>query len=221
MIFKGTRTQRRKSVKNFLIAILLLTTVTVSFALETQPIDVLKTPINRVISILKDPQYHDAAKKDEQREKMWEIIQSVFDFKEISRRTLARNWKHFGPEQQKQFIHVFSEFLGDNYLNRIQSEYKNQRVIYKSQKMLSGNKALIRTKILRENDIEIPVDYKMKARNHVWKIYDVNIEGVSLVNNYRSQFARILLKETPEQLIKRLKIKLARQKKNQERKRKE
>ena len=99
----------------FIISLLLGLTVTVSFASEKQPMDVLKPPINKVIKILQDPKYHDEAKKDEQREKMWEIIRNIFDFKDISRRTLARNWKKLQPEQQKEFVDVFSQFLEQKF----------------------------------------------------------------------------------------------------------
>ncbi|MBW1696246.1 MAG: ABC transporter substrate-binding protein [Deltaproteobacteria bacterium] len=178
----------------------------------TQPVDALKAPIDEVIRILKDPQYNDAAKKSVQREKIWNIIQGIFDFKEISMRTLAGNWKKLSPEQQKEFINVFSRFLGNIYLDRIQSGYSDEKIVYESQEMLSETKAVVKTKIVRDNNMEIPVDYRMRKRGNTWKIYDVRIEGVSLVKNYRTQFKQILMKETPDQLIERIKRKVEEQK---------
>jgi len=183
-----------------------------AYASGNQPMDALKGPVDQVIAILKDPQFQPADQKVRQRDKMWEIIRTVFDFQEISKRTLANNWKLLAPDQQKEFTAVFSEFLGNIYLDRIQGEYKNEKVLYLGQDMLTESKALIKTKIFRENNVEIPVDYRMQQEAQGWKIYDVNIEGVSLVQNYRSQFREILMKETPAQLIDRLKKKREEQK---------
>ncbi|MEW6670982.1 MAG: ABC transporter substrate-binding protein [Thermodesulfobacteriota bacterium] len=200
-------------MKKTLTFILFFLIGTAAFASGIQPMDALKGPIDRVIGVLKDPQYQAADQKSRQRDKMWEIVQGVFDFQEISRRTLANNWKLLSPGQQKEFVDVFSEFLGNTYLDKIQGEYKNEKVLYLGQDTLSETKVLIRTKILRENNVEVPVDYSMLLRDQGWKIYDVNIEGVSLVQNYRSQFSQILMKETPAQLIERLKKKREEQKK--------
>ena len=195
-------------------AILFVLISMAAYASGNQPMDDLKGPIDQVVDILKDPQYQAADQKARQRDKMWTIIQAVFDFQEISRRTLANNWKLLSPDQQKEFVDVFSEFLGNTYLDKIQGEYKNEKVLYLGQDMLTESKALIKTKILRENNVDIPVDYSMLRLDQGWKIYDVNIEGVSLVQNYRSQFNQILMKEIPAQLIDRLKKKREEQKKN-------
>ena len=201
-------------MKKTLTIILFVLISMAASASGNQPMDELKGPIDQVIGILKDPLYQAADQKTRQRDKMWEIIQTVFDFQEISKRTLANNWKLLSPDQQKEFSTVFSEFLGNTYLDKIQGEYKNEKVLYLGQDMLTESKALIKTKILRENNVDIPVDYSMLLQDQRWKIYDVNIEGVSLVQNYRSQFKQILMKETPAQLIDRLKKKREEQKKN-------
>lgn len=167
--------------------------------------------MDEMIRILKNPEYQNNLKKPEQQEELWEIMQVVFDFREISIRTLARNWKEFSPDQQKEFIEVFSEFLGNIYIDRIQGEYKNEKIVYKGQEMVSETKALVKTKIVRENNIEVPVEYRMRLRKGAWRIYDVRIEGVSLVKNYRTQFKQILMKKTPAQLIQKLKDKIEQQ----------
>ena len=179
---------------------------------STQPMDALREPIDEVIRTLKDPQYKDTAKKSTQREKIWQITQNVFDFREISIRALARSWKKLTPEQQNEFTDVFSRFLSNTYIDRIQGEFRNEKIVYQAQKMISENKAIVKTKIIRENSIEVPVEYRMWMRKNTWRIYDVRIEGVSLVKNYRTQFKQILMKETPDQLIERLKTKLEKQK---------
>ncbi|QTA79067.1 Intermembrane phospholipid transport system binding protein [Desulfonema limicola] len=171
---------------------------------EHQPLDELKVPMEKAISILKDPQYQ--KQKEAQREKIWEIVNQTFDFKAISMRTLAKNWKLFSDKQKEEFTSVFTELLKNTYIDKIQGEFHNEEIIFTGQDIISSTKARVNTKILREK-IEIPMDYSMSLSNDKWMIYDVNIEGVSLVKNYRNQFKEILAKETPAQLIQRLKEK--------------
>lgn len=179
-----------------------------------QPLDALQGPIDQIVTILNDPQYNDAAHKDVEREKIWEIIRKLFDFTEMAKRSLARNWRSFTPEQRKRFSGVFAEFLGNTYLDKIQKGYQNERVIYVKQERVTETKALVRTKIVREN-LETPVNYSMRLREGAWRVYDVNIEGVSLVKNYRTQFGKILLNKSPDQLIERLKDKVKKQRKGE------
>jgi len=175
-----------------------------------EPTDTLQLHIDEVVSILKDPQYQTDAQKDQQREKIWKIIRQIFDFERISKLSLGKYWKDFNSKQLKEFTDLFTDLLGDTYLKKIQGEYKNEKVNYLSQEIGSGSnsdKAQVKTKIVREN-IEIPVDYSMWDNKGMWRIYDVKIEGVSLVKNYRNQFQKILLNKTPDQLIEKLKNKL-------------
>jgi phospholipid transport system substrate-binding protein len=175
-----------------------------------QPLDALRSPVDEVISILKDPQYDDLSKKSLEREKLWEAIQRLFDFTEIAKRTLARNWRNFAPQERKEFSVVFGEFLGNTYLKKIQKGFQNETVVYGKQEMVSDTKALVKTNIIREN-VEIPVNYSMKMRNGQWRVYDVKIEGVSLVKNYRTQFEKLLMTKKPAELIERIKKKVAKQ----------
>lgn len=175
------------------------------------PLETLKGPIEEVLRLLNEPLYHDATLKQEQRDKIWQTIQTVFNFKEVSKRTLARNWKKFSPKEQNEFVDVFSEFLGNIYVDKIQGEFHNEKIAYLNQKIVKKTRAMVRTNILRES-LEIPVDYKMKLFGGEWKIYDVNIEGVSLVKNYRIQFKKILLKNSHQHLIEQIQKKLKKQK---------
>ena len=180
-------------------------------AMSAQPIDSLKGPIDEVIGLLKDPRYKDEAKASVQKDKIWKIIRDVFDFTEMAKRALARNWMSFSPQQRQEFSELFAEFLGNNYLEKIQSGFQDEKVVFVDQMMITESKAVVKTKILRES-IEIPVDYSMFNRGGPWRVYDVNIEGVSLVKNYRSQFNKTLMNKKPSDLIEILKKKIARQK---------
>jgi phospholipid transport system substrate-binding protein len=177
-----------------------------------QPLEELKGPIEQVINILRDPQYKDVSKKDLQRGKMWEIARKIFDFEAIARGTLTRfRWDGFTPRQREEFTDVFTEFIGNNYFNKIQGEYHNEEVVFLKQEMFTESKARVMTKIRRES-IEIPVDYSMWMRDGGWKIFNVYIEGVSLLGNYRNEFERFLTISSIEDLISELKKKVERQK---------
>ncbi len=197
-----------------IVPILFLFLMTVSSLAhgDEQPLDVLKGGVEEALTILKDPQYEGISRKEEQSEKIWQVIRKIFDLREMAKRTLARNWKRFTPQQRTEFSEVFGEFLGNNYLRKIQGGYKGEKVIYLSQEMISGSKAQVKTKILRET-IEIPVNYRMLKRSETWKVYDVVIEGVSLMKNYRRQITKLLMKESPDQVIERLKKKIDQQEK--------
>ncbi len=196
-----------KKIASFLFIILLFLPFNAQGA---QPQEILKEAVDNVISILEDPAYKDSSKKEIQQERLWEAIKGIFDFKEMSQSTLANNWRNFSEQQRKEFIDVFGRFLGNNYLNKIQSGFKGDKVVYLGQEMITDTKAQVNTKIIRETN-ETPVDYSMIKKGGSWKIYDVKIEGVSLTRNYRAQFRSILLKETPDQLIQRLKTKSEKQ----------
>jgi phospholipid transport system substrate-binding protein len=182
-----------------------------------EPLDALKVPVDQVLGILNDPQYQDAALKDAQREKIWETIGQVFDFEIMGKLALARNWKKFSVQQRKEFSGLFAELLESTYVDKIQGGYEEEKVLYLGQQMVSDSKARVTTKILRSS-MDIPIVYSMLKRSDFWKVYDVRIEGVSLIKNYRTQFSHILAKGSPAQLIERLKHKIELQKKNRTKK---
>ena len=177
-----------------------------AYGMNSQPMDDLKGPIEQGIAILKDPLYTGLDKKEAQREKIWELVRQVFDFKAISMRALARSWKDFTKEQQEDFTNVFAELLKNTYIDKIQGEFHDEQIIFLDQDMLSDEKAQVKTKIMR-GKVEIPMDYSMKFIDGKWRVYDVNIEGVSMVKNYRNQFKSVLSKDSPADLIERLKEK--------------
>jgi phospholipid transport system substrate-binding protein len=180
-----------------------------------KPLEAVQGPIDKIISILNDPAYRDGAQKVIGREKIWAVVQEFFDFTEMAKRTLAQNWPNFAPPQRKEFSLVFGEFLGNTYMNKIQKGYRDEKVVYLGEEMVSDGKAVVKTKIVREN-VETPVDYSMMMQEGGWTVYDVRIEGVSLVKNYRTQFEKILMKSSPQELIERLKTKIEKQKQGEE-----
>jgi len=185
-----------------------------SMATAGEPTDVLRAPMDEALALLRDPQYkaEDPSKKLEQREKFWAVVEPVFDFDELSKRTLARNWQKFDAAQQAAFAEVFAELLGNIYVDRIQGGYSDETIEFGDQILHDAQPlAVVKTFIVSSRN-RIPVDYSMIQKGETWRVYDVKVEGVSLVKNYRSQFNEILSKESPDQLIERLKEKVAEQK---------
>lgn len=188
-----------------ILFIFLLFTTPVS---ASNPMDVIKNAVNQIIDLLKDPAYDQPDKKEEQREKIWNVVTDTFNFEIIARGTLRRyDWESFSEEQKKEFTQLFTELLGNTYLERLQSDYKNEKVVFEEQEMLSENTAVVRTKVIREST-EIPVDYRLILRDGTWRIYNVYVENISLVTNYRDQFSRILMKNSPQQLLEQLREKV-------------
>ena len=149
--------------------------------------------------------------KSAQRETIWKTVKPMFDFNEISKRAVARNWKRFTAAEKATFADVFAQFLGNTYIDKIQGEYHNEQILYLGQDFYSDRYAEVKTHLVREA-LVIPVNYRLiKSSDQQWKVYDIIVEGVSLVKNYRTQFTSILRKKKPAQLIQQLNDKLAEQ----------
>ena len=202
-------------MRNHLIFVVIFLLFSPSPADCAQPLDIIRLSSQKVIHILEDPKYHTSDGKKVQRDKLWEVIAEVFDFREMSQWALARYWRLFSDDQKAEFSHLFSLLLGGTYLDRMQRGYHDEKVVYQDQEMITGSKALVRTKILRDGG-EIPVVYSLIKKGENWSVYDVNIEGVSLIQNYRKQFSEILIKRSPAQLIEMLKKKVNDQEKERE-----
>jgi len=166
--------------------------------------ETLKPSVEQILAILAIPQPNDSDQQNRQRSEIQSIARAIFDYVEISKRALAANWRQFSPQQRKAFTIQFAALLENTYLDKIQGQYQNERINFIEEKLLSESKALVKTEIVRSGGSAIEVDYRMLLRNGRWRIYDVNVEGVSLVKNYRSQFQSFLSKNSPDQLISKL-----------------
>ena len=190
---------------------LLLLAVPTGATASTEPMAAIKRPIDEVIEILNDSKYKESGTRQAQRNAIWTVVQPMFDFEEVSRRAVARYWKQFTDAEKKAFVDVFAQFLGNTYIDKIQGEYHNEKIVYLGQEILQEVYAEVKTHIVRET-VEIPVNYRMrKYGDGYWRVYDIIVEGVSLVKNYRTQFASILKKKNPSQLIDQLNEKLTEQ----------
>jgi len=169
-------------------------------------LDFVRISVDKVLTILRDPACKEESTKEVQRQKLRTIVEALFDYDEISRRVLGRERKSFTLEQMDEFSDLFTRLLEKIYLNRIQ-EYSDENVIYGKATMLSENKAEVKTNVVTASK-QIPINYRVVYKHGGWRGYDVFIEGVSLVKNYRSQFNKILQKKTPEDLLQQLREKV-------------
>lgn len=201
-----------KNIAGVMAVLMLMVFPTAARAMD--PMATIKAPIDAVITILNDPQYQQKDAKSAQRDQIWKIVKPIFDFDQISRLAVSRNWQDFSAAEKTAFAEVFAEFLGNLYIDRIQGEYHNEQIVYLGQDFYSNNaKAEVRTQIIRET-IATPVTYMMfKNPDSQWKVYDVKVEGVGLVRTWRTQIADTLKKETPAQLIQNFNEKVAQQNK--------
>jgi phospholipid transport system substrate-binding protein len=194
-------------MRSILIGCLLALTAISSLADGDQPIEALQKGVEEGFRILQDPEFNHADRKDTQQQKLGKILEQLFDFREFSRRVLASNWKDFTPSQREEFVRVFTEFLSKFYLGKLQEKYKDETLIYVGQELKSATRALVNIKVVWKGQ-KIPVDLRMIKRKGLWKVYDIQFMGISAVRNYRAQFQFILRKETPGQVIERLKQKI-------------
>jgi phospholipid transport system substrate-binding protein len=167
-----------------------------------EPADHLRQTVDKILATLNDSALKGESRKEERRRRLREIIYPRFDFTEMARRSLGSNWRRLKPEQQKEFVKLFTTLLEDAYLDTIES-YSGEKVEYEREKQ-EGDYAEVDTKIIDAAGREFSVDYRLHKVDGDWKVYDVVIENVSLVNNYRSQFNRVLARSSVEELLARM-----------------
>ena len=170
------------------------------------PMTTAEASVNRVLDVLRDAKLKSPAAKEIKKEKLRVIYKDMFDEIEFSKRTLTRNWSKFSPAERVEFVKLFEQILEKSYIDKI-LDYSNEKVDFYKESMLSDNQAEIQTKIITSSK-EIPIFYRMILKDSKWKVYDVVVENVSLVQNYRTQFNDILGKNTPEQLLEILRKKV-------------
>jgi len=158
------------------------------------PTEQVKQSVDKVLTILRDESLN--------REQSWERISAVigerFDYRSMSQSVLATNWKSATLEERERFIEFFSQYLEETYRTKIEA-YSNQEVFYLKE-TINGKRAVVET-VIKTEATEIPVNYKLKNNDGEWVTYDVVIEGVSLVNNYRSTFAAIVKNDGMDGLL--------------------
>lgn len=167
--------------------------------------DVIKSTVDDVLKVLKDESLVGQEKTEVRRAKIRGIVKKRFDFEEMAERSLGAHWRRLTESERIEFVDLFSEFVELSYIDKIEA-YNNERVVYTGE-MVEGNKAVVKSMVITTQGKEIPLSYRL-LRKGDWLAYDVQIEGVSLVSNYRSQFNEIIQKYSYDEVVKRLKAKV-------------
>lgn len=196
----------RTNLKTVLMMVVVVMCLPFSSSAD-QPIDALKKSIDQSISILNDPNYNHDGHRELQRQKLWEILEQIFDFEEFSRRVLARSWHKFTIRQQAEFVKLFGNFVNIYYLSRLQDKYNNEQLTYLDQHLISDSKAVVNVEVLWKYK-NIPVEIKMIKRGDSWRVYDLSALGINAISFYRSQFRAVLRKQSPAHVLEILKGKI-------------
>jgi phospholipid transport system substrate-binding protein len=174
-------------------------------ALAGPPTDQLKGTIDRVLVVLQDASLKAPGKAEERRAKIRAIANEVFDWPEIGKRALARHWQARSPQEREEFSALFADLLERSYVGKIEG-YSGEKIVY-GEESVDGEQATVRSKLVTKSGTQIPIDYRMQKVGDRWRVFDVLIENVSLVGNYRSQFNRIIQQSGYADLVQRLKSK--------------
>ncbi len=170
------------------------------------PLDTVKTNVNSVLDVLRDPKLKSESGKKVKEQKIEAAADRLFDYVELSKRTLGLNWNKFTAEQRKEFVGLFRTILMNAYIDKIMA-YTNEKVSFTKEMPLSGTTVEVQSTVVSKN-AETPVNYRVIKKDNDWKVYDVVIEGVSLVSNYRTQFREVLGNNPPQTLIDSLRKKV-------------
>jgi phospholipid transport system substrate-binding protein len=167
------------------------------------PTDQLRGRVDRVLRVLEDPDLKPEARAAERRAAIRTIVYEIFDFRELSQRALGPHWPPRTPAERDEFIQLFADLLERSYIGKIELYSGGERIQYTGE-VLDGDQGTVRTRIVTKQGTEIPVDYRMMRNGDRWLVYDVAIEGVSLVANYRAQFNKIIQRSSFKGLLAQL-----------------
>ena len=195
----------RRHVAQALLLALVLSAVTASPAAAGAPSDQLKTQIDRVLKSLDDPELKKEGRARERRAAVRKIANDIFDFGETARRSLGRHWQPRTPAERDEFVQLFADLLERSYISRVEL-YGGEKIQYLGD-TIDGEQGKVQTKLLTKGGSDIPIEYRMHKKGDRWLVYDVIIEGVSLIANYRTQFNKIIHTASYQELVKKMKAK--------------
>jgi phospholipid transport system substrate-binding protein len=170
------------------------------------PTDQIKATVDKALTVLRDPRFKSPANLNDRRDQLRQILFARFDFTEMAKRALGANWRRRTPQEQEEFVRLFTDVLERAYAGIIES-YTDEKIVYVSER-IEGNYADVVSKIMTAKGEEYSVNYKAHLVSNEWKVYDVVAENISLVNNYRSQFNRVISHSSYEDLVGRLRTKI-------------
>jgi phospholipid transport system substrate-binding protein len=169
------------------------------------PTDQLRNATDRVLQVLQNPDLKQAARGEARRQQIRAVADEIFNWEETGKRALARHWQSRSPKERQEFSALFADLIERSYVGKIE-RYSGERVVY-ADEAVEGDHATVRTKLITKSNTEIPIDYRMQKEGDRWRAYDVVIEGVSLVSNYRAQFNKIIQQSGYGELVNKLRAK--------------
>ena len=194
-----------RSFLNTIFSACLIVLLMAVYGYAGEPTDIAKQTTDKVIDILKNKEMRRADKTKERRAAIRKVVGEHFDFEEMAKRSLAQHWRQRTPEERKEFVALYADLLERTYIKKVES-YSDEKITY-GEESGDSDYSVVKTKIITKKNIDIPVEYKMEKKSGKWVVYDVVIEGVSLVNNYRNQFNKIIASDSYQELVARLKNK--------------
>jgi phospholipid transport system substrate-binding protein len=180
----------------------------VGLATAGEPMDLVRQTSDQVIKILEDPALQGPAKQAERQARLRKIADQAFDWEEMARRALAVHWRDRTPSQQQEFVQLFRDLVERIYMQRIESAIQEKREIQYVGEEVDGSRAVVKTNVVTRRNQQVPIEYRLHKAEGRWQIYDVLAEGISLVNNYRSQFNRIISSASYNALVDRMRARL-------------
>jgi phospholipid transport system substrate-binding protein len=187
------------------LALLLAALLAPAPAAAGAPSDQLKAQIDRVLKLLDDAELKKEARAKDRRTAVRKVANDIFDFSETARRSLGRHWQSRTPAERDEFVQLFSDLLERSYISRVEL-YGGEKIQFAGD-TIEGDQAKVQTKLLTKSGSEIPIEYRMHRKGDRWLVYDVIIEGVSLVANYRTQFNKIIQTSSYQELVRKMKTK--------------
>jgi len=169
------------------------------------PTDQLRAQIDRTVKILENPELKKDGKQRERRAAVRQVANDIFDFSETAKRSLARHWASRTQAERDEFVLLFTDLIERSYISKIEL-YGGEKIKFVGEST-DPDGAIVRTRLVTKQGSEIPIDYRMHARGDKWLVYDVLIEGVSLISNYRTQFNKIITTSSYQELVKKMKTK--------------
>jgi phospholipid transport system substrate-binding protein len=169
-----------------------------------EPQDKIHKTVDEVLTITADK----GLQPQERRAKIRQAVLQRFGFEEMAQRSMGQHWRTLTPQQRQEFVELFTELLERSYMNRIEGYKAGPQGVRYPKEEINGDQAIVHTEITRERDLPAMVNYNLLHKDGDWKVYDIVIEGVSLVNNYRTQFNTIMLKDSYAGLVKQMRTKL-------------
>jgi phospholipid transport system substrate-binding protein len=189
-----------------LVAVALLMLSAPRESLAGPATDQVKATVDQVIKILTDPALKGEKKAQERRAKLRQVVLQRFGFNEMAKRSLGVHWSERTPQERAEFVKLYTDLLERAYIDRIEG-YTGEKILYVGE-AVDGSYSEVKSKIVTKKNQEVPIVYRLINHDSNWEVYDIVIEGVSLVNNYRAQFSKIIRTSSYEDLVKKMQVKL-------------